>query len=217
MLYIEKPKLLNVIEGPSALNGSFTARPTAALIFKLSGESVYRFDDFSLRLSRGEALHYRKFDCHTMTLGEETYIQPENLVIIEGAYSRAGFNKYGDIDYPRNHNLVDFSSITLGVPSVTDEGIALINEMNAFCQERGATCLLAAYPIPYGEYSPAEESFWEMSEVLKTNIDCELISDYTDYFFDYEYFYDSQYHLTTEGTDLRTKQLIKDLQNWMEP
>ena len=60
MLYIEKPKLLNVIEGPSALNGSFTARPTAALIFKLSGESVYRFDDFSLRLSRGEALYIPK-------------------------------------------------------------------------------------------------------------------------------------------------------------
>ena len=141
----------------------------------------------------------------------------ESSEIIEGAYSRARFNEYGDIDYPRNHNLVDFSSITLGVPSVTDEGIALINEMNAFCQERSATCLLAAYPIPYGEYSPAEESFLEMSELLKTNIDCDLISDYRDYFFDYKYFYDSQYHLTTEGTDLRTKQLIKDLQNWMEP
>lgn len=60
MLYIEKPKLLNVIEGPSALNGSFTARPTATLIFKLSGESVYRFPDFSLRLSRGEALYIPK-------------------------------------------------------------------------------------------------------------------------------------------------------------
>lgn len=60
MLHIEKPELLNVIEGASALAGSFTARPTAVLIFKLSGESVYRFPDFSLRLSRGEVLYIPK-------------------------------------------------------------------------------------------------------------------------------------------------------------
>lgn len=57
MLNIEKPKLLNVIEGDSAISGSFSARPSCALIFKLSGESVYRFDDFSLRLGRGEVLY----------------------------------------------------------------------------------------------------------------------------------------------------------------
>ena len=57
MLNIEKPKLLNVIEGDSAISGSFGARPSCALIFKLSGESVYRFDDFSLRLGRGEVLY----------------------------------------------------------------------------------------------------------------------------------------------------------------
>lgn len=57
MLNIEKPKLLNVIEGASALSGSFQGRPSHGLIFKLSGESVYRFDDFSLRLGRGEVLY----------------------------------------------------------------------------------------------------------------------------------------------------------------
>jgi AraC-like DNA-binding protein len=60
MLNIEKPKLLNVIEGASALSGSFTGRPSHGLIFKLSGESVYRFDDFSLRLGRGEVLYIPK-------------------------------------------------------------------------------------------------------------------------------------------------------------
>lgn len=57
MLDIEKPELLNVIEGPSALSGSFTVRPSAALVFKLSGESVYRFCERSLRLSKGEVLY----------------------------------------------------------------------------------------------------------------------------------------------------------------
>ena len=38
-------------------------------------------------LSRGDAVCYRSFDCHTMTLGNEKQVQLENLVIIEGAYS----------------------------------------------------------------------------------------------------------------------------------
>ena len=57
MLDIEKPELLNVIEGPSALSGSFTKRPSAAIVFKISGESVYRFGGRSLRLSKGEVLY----------------------------------------------------------------------------------------------------------------------------------------------------------------
>lgn len=57
MLDIEKPELLNVIEGPSALSGSFTMRPSAALVFKRSGETVYRFGDRSLRLVKGEVLY----------------------------------------------------------------------------------------------------------------------------------------------------------------
>ncbi len=38
-------------------------------------------------LSRGETVHYRSFDCQTMTLGKEKQVEPENLVIVEGAYS----------------------------------------------------------------------------------------------------------------------------------
>lgn len=57
MLNIEKPELLNVIEGASALSGSFSARPSSALVFKLSGESVYRFQNASVRLGRGEVLY----------------------------------------------------------------------------------------------------------------------------------------------------------------
>jgi len=77
MLYIEKPELLNVIEGASALNGSFAARPTAALIFKLSGESVYRFNDRSLRLDRGEVLYIPKgtrYSYGKVSSGDSRYV-----------------------------------------------------------------------------------------------------------------------------------------------
>ena len=38
-------------------------------------------------LSRGERITYRRFDCSTMSVGDEAEIDPEKLVIVEGAYS----------------------------------------------------------------------------------------------------------------------------------
>ena len=38
-------------------------------------------------LSNGEAVHYRKFNCSTMRLGEEIEVGTKRLTIIEGAYS----------------------------------------------------------------------------------------------------------------------------------
>lgn len=40
-----------------------------------------------LPLSKGENVRFRKFDCSTMSLGEEEELWPEKLVIAEGAYS----------------------------------------------------------------------------------------------------------------------------------
>ena len=96
--------------------GSASGKTTLSKIFEnLYGCTVFHMDEFFLRpeqrtpqryaevggnidrerflaevlqpLSRGEAVRYRCFDCHTMTLGEEKQVIPEKLVIVEGAYS----------------------------------------------------------------------------------------------------------------------------------
>lgn len=38
-------------------------------------------------LRRGESVNYHRFDCGAMTLGEEIHVDPEDLIIVEGAYS----------------------------------------------------------------------------------------------------------------------------------
>ena len=50
----------------------------------------------------------------------------------------------------------------------------------------------------------------ELEEVLK----CDLISDYTDYMYDYDCFLDTQHHLLSEPAADRTRQLISDLREW---
>ena len=100
------------------------------------------------------------------------------------------------------------------VPSkVNDRTAERINELADWLEERGAVLVVAAYPIAEGELTSPKEEFVEFQQELEQKLTCEVISDFTDYMYEYDYFYDSPLHLTVEGTDLRTKQLIEDLKN----
>lgn len=99
------------IDGGSA-SGKTTLSQTLAQLYRCT---VFHMDDFFLRpeqrtptryaeiggnvdrerflaevlapLRRGESVNYRRFDCQTMTLDEKKHVDPENLIIVEGAYS----------------------------------------------------------------------------------------------------------------------------------
>lgn len=136
------------------------------------------------------------------------------------SYARSAFNEYGDVVYKPVEYQMDvreyFSDNIIYVPEITDTCIQRLNEYNAFILSKGATLLVAGYPIAYGKYASFSESdFISFKEHLQQALECEVISDYTDYFYPYEYFYNTSLHLTQEGTDIRTRQLITDLQNWM--
>ncbi len=130
----------------------------------------------------------------------------------DACYSRDAFNEYGDVAYPREKGTFVFSEQSL--PEINDTCINRLNQLNAYLNERGAVMVVAGYPIGKGEFTPPEEGFVSFQEELAKRLDCPVISDYRDYFFDYKYFYNSFLHLTTEGARLRTQQLIKDLEGY---
>lgn len=77
--------------------------------------------------------------------------------------------------------------------------------------------IVAGYPISYGQYSEfTEKDVENFQEQLEAALDCDVISNYTDYLFPYDYFYDNYLHLADEGAHVRTKQLISDLKKWFE-
>lgn len=129
-------------------------------------------------------------------------------------YSRAAFNEYGDIEWEDNGLNWTFSDDTY-VPWVTDNAIVRINSLNDYLTERGATLLIAGYPIANGEYTPPKDLFVDFQNYLESTMDAPVISDFTDYFLDYKYFYNSDMHLNNEGKEIRTQQLIKDLENYL--
>ena len=110
-----------------------------------------------------------------------------------------------------------FKDTDIKVPQIGDTCINRLNEYNKYITEHGATMLVAGYPIAYGEYSSFYKSDFEKFErELRERLDCTIISDYTDYFYPYDYFYDTTLHLTEKGAEVRTEQLIVDIQKWMQ-
>lgn len=133
----------------------------------------------------------------------------------DACYSRDAFNSYGDNVYPREHGNFVFKEQSL--PEINDTCIQRLNELNEYIEERGATMVVAGYPIGKGEHTPKEEGFVAFQEELSKRLNCEVISDYTDYLYDYKYFYNSFLHLTDEGARLRTEQLNRDLEKILKP
>lgn len=131
----------------------------------------------------------------------------------DAVYARSAFNEYGDVATERRGLTYEF--IDGDCPEIDDNTAQRINELNRYLQERGADMVVAGYPIAKGEFTADEEEFVQFQERLKEKLDCEVISDFRDYMIDYSLFFDSGLHLSTEGAEIRTEQLISDLEAYM--
>lgn len=134
----------------------------------------------------------------------------------EPIYSRSRYNKYGDNIYPRPASTEDLDLSYVAVPTISDAYVNRVNQLNAYVSERGATLLVAAYPIAWHEGAPDKGEYARFEEELRERLDCQVISDYTQYCLDPKYFFNTYLHLTDEGAELRTRLLIQDLNNYLE-
>ena len=139
----------------------------------------------------------------------------DNTIKYDTCYSRGAFNEYGDI-YLRIGDKFQFYPGCIKMPEINDICINRINELNKYVRSKGAYLVIAAYPIADGEYTPPAEEYKAFEQELRSRVDCDVISDYTDYLIPYEYFFDATGHLSEEGADIRTEQLVRDLKAWEE-
>lgn len=136
-----------------------------------------------------------------------------------GSYSRNAFNEYGDVVCrPAEKQLVIdefFQKNLITVPEIDSRCVSRINKLNRYVSNKGARLVVAGYPIAYGEYATfTYEDFDGFQRELEKRLDCPVISKYSDYFYPYEYFYDTILHLTEDGARARTQQLVSDLKSW---
>lgn len=139
-----------------------------------------------------------------------------NGILSDTAYSREAFNEYGDVVFERECKMD--GDVNEVVPQISETCIHRLNLLNDYLQERGAKAVIAGYPIIV-DGQPSEQftgQILQFEQELNSRCDCEVISDYQDYFYDKEYFYDTQHHLTNEGAGIRTEQLIHDLEYYIQ-
>ncbi len=142
----------------------------------------------------------------------------EGSEIPTDCYSRAAFNEYGDNVFadtdPTTFQFTE-GSLDAFIPTIREECIDQINRLNQYVAEKGATLLIAGFPIADGEFTPDRTVYRQFEQELRARVECPVISSVDDYFFDYEYFYNTVLHLTGEGAVLRTNQLIADLKDYL--
>lgn len=140
-----------------------------------------------------------------------------NSAVAGSAYQRNAFNQYGDVSFnrPQNADNLDFTN-KIVVPGLGNECIKNINSLNKYVLDKKATLLIAGYPIANCEYTPDEKLYEDFQESLEQRVDCTIISDFTDYFFGPEYFFDTVYHLTNDGAQKRSELLVEDLERYFE-
>ncbi len=131
-----------------------------------------------------------------------------------GCYRRSAFNEYGDIEVGRMGETYEFTDGSVYDLEISDKRMESINQLNDWILKQGGTLLVAGWPLALTEEMPDEMQYEELQNKLEEKLQCEIISDITNYIFDRKYFYDTIYHLNDEGTVIRTLQLIEDLERW---
>ncbi len=140
--------------------------------------------------------------------------QPGNIPPPNTCYSRNAFNQYGDI-YLRYNDSYLFNDTSISVPEINTTCINRLNQLETYIATHGATLLIAGFPIADGDFTPSTVQYLHFEKELRSILNPELISHFTDYFIPYDLFYNSSLHLSEEGAVVRTNLLINDLTRWM--
>lgn len=133
-----------------------------------------------------------------------------------GLYSHSSFNKFGDISYPRENNIMPlgFDPTMKIKPTAELFNIDFINYINKYikiAKNKGATVYFTFPPMNKKSIVKiSEEQKNELHSYLNKMLDCKLISNIDDCILNSGYFYDTNYHLNDSGVIVNTARLIKD-------
>lgn len=144
------------------------------------------------------------------------WIQNTGNQMSANVYSRGAFNVYGDIEWEDSGLVYEFKEGSVTVPLISDETVDRLNDLNQYLMDRDATMLIAGYPIADTPFTPAREEYEAFQKELASKLDAPVISDFREYFFPIDYFFDTNVHLNNVGKKARTQQLISDLQGYFE-
>ncbi len=135
----------------------------------------------------------------------------------DGIYNSKNFNKYGDLQYPREENIMDIyfepnSMINLTRDIVDKEFIDYLNDYIDYCEDVGATVYFEFCPMNALGVESDGEQIAEFEAYLREELDCMVLAaGIEDYIYEAGYFYDTNFHLNEAGVIKHTVNVTEDL------
>jgi len=132
----------------------------------------------------------------------------------ETRWSRNSFNRYGDVCYDRKHNENLFEmyyrlpEARQGYP---DSVITLLNTFARECSSRGGIAVWSFPAIPDSTYAMNRDVIENLHERLREELELEIINVPEEMTLPFGMFYDTGYHLTLEGAEIRSRILGEGL------
>ena len=145
---------------------------------------------------------------------------------VEGVYMQSSFNDYGGneigyMTYYRDYNhLVNGydsnSMIDFNTDLFDEDFIDYINSYNKFIKKKQAKLYFGFVPMNRMAVTVDQEQIETFYSFLDEKLDCPILGKPDNYIFDFEWFYDNNMHLNTDGTFIYNKALVDDLKIVME-
>ncbi len=132
------------------------------------------------------------------------------------------YNEYGDYVLERPNSERDEMHRIIPADYTTDnitwERLQTLDQELARFTERGVDVVFTYAPRNRSSLteSSTKERMDETEKLIKETLSVPAISEMEDYFYSGIYFYEIDNHLSTEGAQMRTAQLIDDLEAWLE-
>lgn len=139
----------------------------------------------------------------------------------EGAYAKAAFDANGDMSFHRagNSMLLGYDTavpIDLSSFSCEDAFANQVNDYITAARDHGAQVVMSFSPMNRSAMTDAsEETVYGFYLALLDTFRCPIISDPNDYILDSGWFYDTNFHLNSAGSAVRTNQLCCDLLTYL--
>lgn len=164
-------------------------------------------------------------DPRRAALGNSVSYLQERLAIVrsgeypraEGVYSRAAFGENGNLDYPREGNIMALGFDTTEPVDLQNVQIeeAFAEQVNDYCRKaerKGAQVWLSFSPVNRSALvDDSEEALLAFFTRCREAFLCPAVSDPGRYVLDSAWFYDSNFHLNSAGAEVRTVLLAEDI------
>lgn len=127
------------------------------------------------------------------------------------------FNEYGDVVVDKYENMrtpeeiKNTAHIRIEKAGISDKAVKSLREFKEYCERLGAEVYITFPCIDENAVKFIENDGKDLKMYLEKETGIKVISEVSDYILDTELFYDTDYHLNTNGVKIRTNMLIKDL------